>query len=127
MSKKIIAVDFDGTLCQFAFPNIGDQTEDQKKLMNYLIELKEMGHKLILWTCRGDNDSRLFLTEAIEWCKERGLKFDAINKNLESINKLSGYSPKVVADIYIDDRSRFWSFNYPNNDLFEELEGILCE
>jgi hydroxymethylpyrimidine pyrophosphatase-like HAD family hydrolase len=48
MSKKIIAVDFDGTLCQFAFPNIGDQTEDQKKLMNYLIELKEMGHKLIL-------------------------------------------------------------------------------
>ena len=34
MSKKLtIAVDFDGTLCEFAFPGIGKQNEHQKELM----------------------------------------------------------------------------------------------
>ena len=35
MDKKLtIAVDFDGTLCDFAFPKIGKQTEDQKEKQN---------------------------------------------------------------------------------------------
>lgn len=104
MNKKLrIAVDFDGTLCDLAFPKIGIQTPDQKDLMNTLIKMRQEGHKLILWTNRGDNKEYLSLTEAVEWCKERGLEFDAINKNLPGQKKLSGPSPKVMADIYIDD------------------------
>jgi len=104
MKKKLkIAVDFDGTLCKFNFPKIGEQTEDMKQLMNTLIEMRKNGHKLILWTNRGDNTEYPVLTEAIEWCKERGLEFDAVNQNLPGQIKLSGPSPKVMADIYIDD------------------------
>ena len=53
--KLVIAVDFDGTLCQTKFPKILKQTSKQKKLLNDLKRLKKKGHKLILWTCRGDN------------------------------------------------------------------------
>ena len=50
--RLVIAVDFDGTLCQTSFPKILEQTKKQKKLLSNLIQLKKKGHKLILWTCR---------------------------------------------------------------------------
>ena len=77
MSKKI-AVDFDGTLWEYAFPNIGTQTKEQKELLELLIELRQEGHKIILWTNRGDNDEYKVLTEAIDWCRSKGLEFDAV-------------------------------------------------
>ena len=73
--KLTIAVDFDGTLCEFAFPGIGEQRRSHKMLMSKLIQLRNEGHKLILWTNRGDNEEYPVLTEAIEWCKERGLEY----------------------------------------------------
>ena len=103
--KLTIAVDFDGTLCEFAFPGIGEQRRSHKMLMSKLIQLRNEGHKLILWTNRGDNDEYPVLTEAVEWCRDKGLVFDAVNENLPNQKKLSGYSPKVMADIYIDDRA----------------------
>jgi hypothetical protein len=108
MNKKLtIAVDFDGTLCEYAFPKIGDQTEQQKKLLNLLIDLKKQGHYLILWTNRGDNEQYKCLTEAVEWCKNQGLEFDSVNKNNpeKEAKKLSGPSPKIMADYYIDDKA----------------------
>ena len=103
--KLTIAVDFDGTLCEYAFPEIGKQKRSHELLMSKLIQLRNNGHKLILWTNRGDNEDYPVLTEAVEWCRNRGLEFDAVNKNLPNQKKLSGYSPKVMADFYIDDRA----------------------
>ena len=107
MTQLVIAVDFDGTLCEYAFPSIGKQTEQQKNLLDLLIKLKEKGHYLILWTNRGDNEKLKCLTEAIEWCKQQGLEFDQINKNNpeREAKKLSGSSPKILADYYIDDKA----------------------
>lgn len=104
MNKKI-AVDFDGTLCEYAFPEIGKQNKEHITLMNLLIKLRNDGHKIILWTNRGDNDEYKVLTEAIEWCRSKGLEFDAVNENLPDQKKLSGYSPKIMADLYIDDKA----------------------
>ena len=106
MNKKlVIAVDFDGTLCEYAFPKIGNQSPEQEELIGLLIKLRQDGHKLILWTNRGDNEQYKSLTEAVEWCKQKGLEFDAVNQNLPNQKKLSGYSPKIMADYYIDDRA----------------------
>jgi hypothetical protein len=105
MNKLLkIAVDFDGTLCEYGFPGIGEQKSEHKQLMDILIKMRIQGHKLILWTNRGDNEQYKSLTEAVEWCKEKGLEFDAINENLPDQKKLSGYSPKIMADYYIDDK-----------------------
>ena len=87
--------------------------------MKTLIQMRNDGHKLILWTNRGDNKEYPVLTEAIEWCKERGLEFDVVNENLPDQKKLSGPSPKVMADVYIDDKAiRFENWD----DVLGELK-----
>lgn len=126
MSKKLkIAVDFDGTLCTYAFPKIGEQSPKHLELMQTLIKLREDGHKLILWTNRGDNEEYPVLTEAIAWCKERGLEFDAINKNLPDTKKLSGPSPKIMADYYIDDKALEFTSEEAKQQTINILSGLL--
>lgn len=91
-----IAVDFDGTLCEREkFPAIG---KPKTELILWLKQQQKNGKKIILWTCREDEN----LKEAIQWSKGQGLEFDAINENLTS-NGIK--TRKVIADIYIDDRS----------------------
>lgn len=98
MPSKIIAVDFDGTLCENRWPNIG---EANIELFQYLIDRKMMGYKIILWTCR----TKLQLSDAVNWCYERGLIFDAVNSNIpEIVDAFDGESRKIFANEYIDDR-----------------------
>lgn len=95
----VLAVDFDGTLCTNAWPEIG---EPNTALINKLIRFRKEGGELILWTCR-EGDA---LDNAVEWCYERDLYFDAINENLPDWTKLFGNnSRKVGADWYIDDKA----------------------
>lgn len=94
----IYAVDFDGTLCENAYPEIGSPN---KSLIRLLKRRRSKGSKVILWTCRvGDR-----LIEAVDWCKQFGLEFDAVNENLpEMIEEYGGDTRKVFADVYIDDK-----------------------
>ena len=95
----IIAVDFDGTLCENKYPEIG---KPNSVLIDDLKMRKDNGAKLILWTCRvGDR-----LEQAIDWCQEQGLIFDAVNQNLpEIVESFGGDCRKVFAHEYIDDRN----------------------
>lgn len=100
MNKPLIyAVDFDGTLCKYAWPGIGSPN---LKLIQFLKDRQQNGVKLILWTCRvGDK-----LNEAVEWCNKYGLNFDAVNENLPEIVKEFGCdSRKIFANQYYDDRA----------------------
>lgn len=99
--KKIIAVDFDGTLCRNCYPNIG---EPNFKLLAILRNLKQQGCTIILWTCRcGER-----LKEAVAWCQQFQLHFDAVNENAkEVIEKFGTDSRKIFADVYIDDKACF--------------------
>lgn len=45
--NQVIAVDFDGTLCKQAWPEIG---EENYKLILHLRKRKAEGTRLILWT-----------------------------------------------------------------------------
>jgi len=97
LNKLIIAVDFDGTLCENKWPDIG---EPNSKLIEYLKRQKAEGNKIILWTCRSGER----LEKAVIWCAEQGLMFDALNENLpEIVEKFGGESRKIFAHIYIDD------------------------
>lgn len=97
---KIIAVDFDGTLCENKYPEIGEANQD---LIWYLRNEQALGGKIILWTCRvGD-----ILKEAVRWCYDQNLIFDAVNENLpEVIAKFGSDTRKIFANEYIDDRNK---------------------
>lgn len=94
----LIAIDFDGTLCEHKFPEIG---KPNKTLIKRLMIARDAGHKLILWTCREGHH----LQQAINWCKGYGLEFDAHNANLPETTIYEQEGRKVFADIYIDDRN----------------------
>ena len=97
--SQVWAVDFDGTLCDNNWPEIG---EPRKEMIQILKLAQTTGVKLILWTCReGD-----LLQDALEWCKSQDLYFDVVNDNLPERQTQYGRNPrKVGADLYIDDRS----------------------
>lgn len=95
----IIAVDFDGTLCENAWPGIG---ETKWGTVQALIAAQAAGARLILWT----NRVGARLTEAIEWARNRELEFDAVNENLPEILAAFGTDcRKIYADIYLDDKA----------------------
>lgn len=97
---KIIAVDFDGTLVEDKWPEIGKPNKEMFEFLKYL--QKEHNIKLILWTSRTDRH----LINAIEFCKAQGMEFDAINENLPEVKAFTGRDTrKVYADIYLDDKS----------------------
>ena len=98
-SYTIFAVDFDGVLCENDWPRIGRPLYYNIKLVK---ELRLHGNKLILWT----NRERLRLDQAVEWCRQFGLEFDAVNDNLPEVIAYYGDNPrKISADYYIDDRA----------------------
>ena len=70
----IIAVDFDGTIVEDAYPKIG---KEMIFAFHTLKKLQSQGHRLILWTYRSGRK----LDEAVDFCKENGLEFYAVNKN----------------------------------------------
>ena len=99
---KIVAVDFDGTLVEDNFPEIGKLNADLFRCVKYL---KEKGVKVVLWTSRNFHGGRDLLEEAVEFCSGLGLEFDAVNENIQEVQELTGEDTrKIYADLYIDDK-----------------------
>jgi hydroxymethylpyrimidine pyrophosphatase-like HAD family hydrolase len=94
----IIAVDFDGTIVEDAYPKIG---KPQLFAFDTLKKLQEQGHRLILWTYRSGDK----LEEAIAFCKTNGIHFYAINHSFPEEEYSNDISRKINADVFIDDRN----------------------
>ena len=94
----IIAIDFDGTIVEDAYPKIGEPMifafDTMKKLQNE-------GHRLILWTYRNGRK----LQEAVDFCEANGIEFYAVNKNYPEEEFDGKISRKIHADLFIDDRN----------------------
>ena len=60
-------------------------------------------HKVILWTVR---EGKL-LEDAVEWCRQRGVEFYAVNKDYPEETKEynTHFSRKIKAEVWIDDRN----------------------
>ena len=87
----VIAIDYDGTLCKDRCNNVLDED-----ILYFAKRVKNIGCIIILWTSRCDRE----LQEAIDVCRDRGLYFDYINRYPKRTK-----SPKVCADLYIDNKS----------------------
>jgi hydroxymethylpyrimidine pyrophosphatase-like HAD family hydrolase len=118
-NSKTIAVDFDGTIVEHAYPKIG---KEMLFAFATLKELQKRGHKLILWTFRHGE----YLDEAVEYCKKNGVEFYAVNKNFPEEVWSTDVARKLNADIFIDDRnvggflgwSEIWQTLHPEGGDF---------
>ena len=95
-ASLVFAVDFDGTIVDHAFPEIG---REKPHAIGTLKALQEAGHKVIIYTCRRPP----YVGPIIEWMLDRGFRPDAINKNLSHLP--TNHPSKILAHVYIDDRS----------------------
>jgi hypothetical protein len=109
-----LAIDFDGTLVEDRYPKIG------KPILfafDTLKKLQENGHRLILWTYRKGRA----LDEAVQFCKDQGIEFYAINMSFPEEKWNPKDSRKIDADFFIDDRNigglKSWG------EIYQELIG----
>ena len=116
----IIAVDFDGTIVEHRYPDIG---REKPFAIETLKKLANEQHRLILWTVRKGK----LLQEAVDFCRTRGLDFYAVNRNFPEENEPE--ERKLRADLWIDDRNLGglpdWGTIYrmiKNNWTFDELK-----
>ena len=114
-NQLTIAVDFDGTIVDDDYPRIG---KPKMFAFDTLKMLQQKHHKLILWTYRHGKR----LDEAVEFCRENGIEFHAVNKSFpEEVFDQSQSSRKIHADVFIDDRN-FGGF--PGwGKIYQEIEG----
>ncbi|MDR9397642.1 BT0820 family HAD-type phosphatase [Salibacter sp.] len=114
-NQLTIAVDFDGTIVDDDYPRIG---KPKMFAFDTLKMLQNKHHKLILWTYRHGKR----LDEAVEFCREHGIEFHAVNKSFpEEVFDQNQSSRKIHADVFIDDRN-FGGF--PGwGKIYQEIEG----
>jgi hydroxymethylpyrimidine pyrophosphatase-like HAD family hydrolase len=96
----IVAIDFDNTIVNSSYPELGAPKEYAVKALQ---DIKRAGVRVAIWTCR-DN-----LQPVREFLDFYGIEVDAINSNdaLTQVewDKFSGNdSRKIGADIYVEDR-----------------------
>ena len=95
----IYAIDFDGTIVENKFPEIGEIKPEAEK---FIRELQKRGDKWILYTMRDGE----YLAAAVEYLRSRGLLPDAVNDNLPEMCDFYHNNPrKIFANVYIDDHN----------------------
>ena len=102
MNVPVIAVDFDGTCVEHAYPDIGDDVG----AVPVLRALSNKGYRIILWTMRDGKE----LEAAQAWFAENGIPLYGANHHPDQ--HWTG-SPKVHADLYIDDKGINVPLKYP--------------
>jgi len=101
----IIAIDFDGTIVTHEYPNIGTRVPNALETMK---KLQSQGCKLILYTMRSGEK----LQEAVDYLTKNDIILFGINNNPEQSSWTS--SPKVYANLYIDDNALGCPLSYVN-------------
>jgi hypothetical protein len=95
----IYAIDFDGTIIENKFPEIGEIKPEAKE---FILKLQERGDKWILYTMREGK----YLNAALEFLHQHSMRPDAVNDNLPEMCEFYGNNPrKVFANVYIDDHN----------------------
>ncbi len=95
----IYAIDFDGTIVENKFPEIGELNTEAAR---FIRTLQERGDKWILYTMREGK----VLEEALAFLREKDLCPDAVNDNLPEMCEFYHNNPrKVYANVYIDDHN----------------------
>lgn len=99
-----ITVDFDGTLCLTAFPDVGRRMLVHRLIARYLKYKQRRGWVVILNTLRNDDNGTL--APALAALKEWGVDVDYVNENYPPDVELYGVDPrKIGSQLNIDNNN----------------------
>ncbi len=105
----IVAIDFDGTIVEHVFPEIGAPVPGA---LDWMKKFQKAGAQLILWTMRSDyQEAGNVLSEAVAYCAKNGIVFYGVNENPD---QTWSDSPKAYAHTYIDDAAAGVPLIYPD-------------
>lgn len=100
-SAKIYSFDFDGTIVQNKYPEIGEPISE---VIQFIQRVKADGNYIILNTMREGK----YLKQAVDFCRDNGIVFDAVNDNLPHMQAYFKNNPrKIFANYYVDDHNLF--------------------
>jgi hypothetical protein len=130
---KIASIDFDDTLAENEYPDIGSPN---LPLIDKIKEFQNLGNKWILWTCRTGQD----LQKAVEWCESMGIAPDAVNEDIDDVKNSEfgrNKSVKVHCNFLVDDKAPssirdFLAVDFsmpqePMDDVRFDLIGVLIK
>lgn len=104
--NKEVLVDFDGTLCQWSYPDMGQPTPGARGAMK---ELKRMGLRVVVWTCRlspefnTEEERKEVMEDLHAWLKRNNIPYDEID---------DGTNGKRLGCVWIDDKATNYSDNW---------------
>lgn len=110
----VIAIDFDGTCTTHEYPYVGRDIGAAPVLK----ELIQNGHKLMLWTMRGNKpiqNGKDTLKDAVNWFNKNEIPLWGINQNPDQALEGWTNSNKQHANLYIDDAALGCPLIYPTN------------
>jgi hypothetical protein len=98
-ANREVCVDFDGTLAQWAYPDLGPPTPDSHEAMR---RLQEMGYRIIVWTSRmspqvytrEERDDTFYKIK--NWLDIYSMPYDEIDR---------GDTGKRLSAMWIDDKA----------------------
>lgn len=101
LKYKTIAVDFDGTLAEIAWPGIGRPIQEAIDVIN---RYYDAGGEVIIWSCRENQENVYY--EMLLWLEKYGVKYNKVNENMEwRVAMYDGIDcRKIGVDLYIDDK-----------------------
>lgn len=96
--KKVIAIDFDGTIVEDAFPDIGPPN---MRMFQFAKTVRSEGHKVVVWSCRANKKlnkgaDRDYFQEMVDFLEQSNFPYDEID---------DGSQGKYHADLYVDDKA----------------------
>lgn len=94
MAGLVVAVDFDGTVVEHEYPDVGADVPGAVKVLKKLVAA---GVRIVLWTMRSDEE----LADAVDWYAKREIPLFGVNHNPEQDSWTK--SPKAFAQVYVDD------------------------
>lgn len=97
---RTIYIDFDGTIVEHKFPEIGKPVPHAFEVIR---KLKAKGHDLVLNTMRSEIWSGI--NEVLDYCKENGCEFEYWSTNKRQPINWSLSMASKTGNIYIDDET----------------------
>ena len=100
MSKGVVCIDFDGTICT---GDISRPEDLRAGVLEAMKELKRKGYRILIHSCRiHPLMSRKYAAEMLEFLKVKGVPYDEV---------WCGRG-KPIADWYVDDKAIFYRGNW---------------